>query len=78
MQQYAPMLGIIAIAWFLILAIRVMAYMDKSVKESKLAIPEKACPPHKWNWLDQPGMENTYYMMCMRCKKTPRQIGEET
>lgn len=80
MQEYAPMVGFIAVVWLLLLAIRIGAYLDKKAgrNEFKPVVPEKACPPHSWRWLDQPGMENTYYMKCQRCKKTPREVGEGT
>ena len=65
----------------MIIAIRVGAYLDAKAKRDGIkieTIPEKACPPHRWKWEEQPGMENVSYMWCLTCRKTPRQVSEET
>ncbi len=70
---------ILTIVWFFVLAIRVGMYLDKkAIEKYSNRIQEKACPPHRWEWLEQPGLENTYYMKCKRCEKTPRQITDGT
>ncbi len=79
MEQYAFLIPALVIIWVFIIAIQVGSYLDRHAKpESEIMeVPEKACPPHRWKWLDQPGMENTQYMICLWCNKTPRQISEE-
>lgn len=79
MSQYAFLIPGIVVIWVFLLAFRIGAYMDSKVDgDNPPSIPEKNCPPHRWRWLDQPGMENTQYMICLTCKKTPRQVGEGT
>lgn len=29
------------------------------------------CPPHKWKWKKQPGMEDLEYLQCEKCGKFP-------
>ena len=75
MQQIFPILIII---WVFIIALKVGAYLDKKSKNgSKLVIQEKFCPPHKWLWEEQIGMEGTFYIRCQRCRRLPGWEGEK-
>ena len=79
MQQLAIIVPIVLVIWVIIVGIRIGTYMEEQAKKDgpKMpAVPEKACPPHSWNWYDQPGMEKVSYLWCKRCKKTPRQVSE--
>jgi len=78
MQEYAFIIPVIVVIWVMLIGIRIGAYLDKKAgkNEYKPVVVEKACPPHKWRYLEQPGFENTYYMKCQLCHKTPREISE--
>lgn len=79
MQQLSWIAPILLVIWVMLIGIRIGAYLDRKNKKDipKIPImPEKFCPPHRWKWIEQPGMENTYFMRCLRCKKTPRQISD--
>jgi hypothetical protein len=74
MEQYAFIVPVIVVIWVMILGIRVGAYLDAKAKKSSpeiIIIPEKFCPPHRWKWEEQPGMENTCFMRCQRCRRLP-------
>lgn len=70
---FAP---VIIVIWIMLIGIRISAHMEKKYRESNPVIPEKACPPHKWRWEEQPGMENTCFIRCQRCMRMPRQVSE--
>ena len=61
------------IIWLMLIGIRIGAYLDKkNNKNVPNLVVEKACPPHKWAWEDQPGVEPaTYFIRCQRCKRLP-------
>jgi hypothetical protein len=74
MQQYYPFLGIIFISWVLILAIKIGTYLDKKARKDypKHVVSEKACPPHRWAWEEQIGIDPpVYYIRCQRCRRLP-------
>lgn len=80
MNQYVLVIPIIVIIWVLLLSLRIGAHMDSQIDKDNprpvIEVPKKVCPLHDWRWLDQPGMEDVSYMICLTCKKTPRQVGE--
>ena len=78
MNILSVILPVIFIIWVLLIAARVGAVMDKRLKKDvlKVEVPKKVCPLHAWEWLEQPGLDNTWYMKCNICGKTPRQVGE--
>lgn len=78
MDKYTLVIPIIIIIWVLLLSLRIGAHMDSKIdKDNPKPVVEKRCPAHSWRWLEQPGMEDTQYMICLTCKKTPRQVGED-
>lgn len=80
MQQYSFLFPALFIIWIVLVAARIGAYLDAKAKKEGLLpaiIPQKVCPMHDWKWVEQPGMEQeTFYIKCQRCKKTPSQISE--
>lgn len=79
MQDYGTAISVIIAIWVFILTIRFGSHLDKQAgKNYYNPIAEKSCPPHSWRWEDQPGMENTCYLRCLACGKTPRQITDGT
>lgn len=79
MQQYSFLLPALFIVWIVLIAARIGAYMDAKHRKNNpepFKVPEKSCPPHLWRWEEQPGMENTNYLWCLTCGKTPRQVSE--
>lgn len=78
MQQYDFLIPVLVIIWIMLIGIRLGSYLDKKYGKYSLnsTIPEKVCPPHKWRWEEQPGLDNTWFMRCQRCMKTPREVGE--
>lgn len=79
MQEYSYIIPVLIIIWVILLGMRIGSYLDKNAnKNYPKVVPEKACPPHSWDWEEQPGMENVCYMWCKRCQKTPRQITDGT
>jgi hypothetical protein len=70
---------LIFIVTCLFLTTRIAARMDKNLakKYAKEVVPkEKTCPPHKWSFVEQPGLENTYFTRCTICKMIPGQEGK--
>jgi hypothetical protein len=51
--------------------------IEASIPEKSVEVKESVCPPHRWRFIEQPGMENTYYIKCDECNKMPGQLGEE-
>lgn len=52
--------------------------MDKKLasKYKNSEVKEKICPPHKWRYEDQPGLEDVSFIRCQLCKKTPQEVSE--
>ena len=75
MQSLLPLA---ILAGFILFAAYFGAKVDKKVKNKSVfeELKEKSCPPHKWRYEDQPGMENVSFIKCQRCLKTPSQINE--
>lgn len=47
------------------------ANIEKEQME-KLSMITRTCPPHKWNWEEQPGIDPpVYFIRCQRCKMLP-------
>jgi hypothetical protein len=62
----------------LFLTTRIAARMDKNLakKYAKEVVPvEKRCPAHKWQYNEQPGVQDAYYMRCEWCGMIPGQEG---
>lgn len=78
MQQYSSVITVIVFTWVLILALRIGIWLNERAPENKYVPvePTKACPPHSWRWEEQPGMENTNFIRCQRCMRTPGQVSE--
>lgn len=74
MQQLAFILPIIVVIWVMILAIRIGMYLDKKAGRNLYnpVVIEKVCPPHKWDWVKQPGIEEAiFYIRCQKCRRLP-------
>jgi hypothetical protein len=83
MQQLWVVLPFLLIIWTMLIAFRIGAYLDAKARKNSpkpVEVPEKTCPLHDWKWIEQPGLEdqNVVYMLCQRCKKTPKEISNET
>jgi hypothetical protein len=70
--------NILIIISIVFLVIFLVNKMDQRMaeKHSEKEIKEKNCPPHKWRYEDQPGMENVCFLRCQLCKKTPQEVNE--
>ncbi len=64
----------IFVVLFMIAMTLIMSMMDKKVQGLDPK-KEAVCPPHKWSYVEQPGMPETFYIKCGLCKKTPTQVG---
>jgi hypothetical protein len=54
----------------------IAAKMDKDFGPKAVEeVKEKACPPHKWRFIEQPGMSDTYFTRCDLCSMIPGQEG---
>lgn len=80
MQEYSYLIPVIIAVWVFLLTIRIGAYLDKKAEKSEFKpIPvEKICPPHKWLWEEQIGMEGTFYIRCQVCRRLPGWDSKET
>ena len=77
MQQLAFLIPVLVVIWVMIIGIRFANYMEKKYgMNNPMPVLEKACPPHMWRWEEQPGMENTNFIRCQRCMRTPGQVSE--
>lgn len=77
-MEQAPdwLIGILEL-WGIFIFISILAYLMKKTEEPKKPA-EKQCPPHAWKWLEQPGVQGTWYIQCQRCKMFPSVTGRDT
>jgi hypothetical protein len=60
---------VIAIIWAILIANVVGNTVNKKIEGP---IQEKVCPPHKWAWEEQIGVEPAvHYIRCQRCRRLP-------
>lgn len=65
------------VIWIMIIASKIGAHLDKKrMKDYPVKPKEKCCPPHKWRFVEQPGMDKTYFTRCDICNMIPGQEGK--
>jgi len=68
-------IGFIVVTWLFIFGTIIGRHLDKKIdgdKPKTEKVPEeRACPPHKWAWEDQIGMEGVTLIRCQRCRRLP-------
>jgi hypothetical protein len=60
----------------IIVALVVTKFQARNERLRDEPVVIKRCPAHNWEWKEQPGMENMYYIQCNWCGKIPGQLGE--
>jgi hypothetical protein len=59
---------------FILFASHLNSKVDQKLKVTQEKPLDKSCPPHKWRYEDQPGVEGVSFIRCQICKKTPSEI----
>jgi hypothetical protein len=71
--------SIVILVGILLVVVYFISRVDEKAKEKLVEAPkDKVCPPHKWRYEDQPGMEEISFIRCQICMKMPQQINEGT
>jgi hypothetical protein len=67
----------VLLASVVLIVVYFVSKTDNKLKDKLTEKPlDKVCPPHKWRYEDQPGMEEVSFIRCQICMKTPQQINE--
>jgi hypothetical protein len=75
MENLLPIALLMFIFWF---AYYFSTKADREKEERKLESEIlKRCPLHKWEFLEQPEFEGTFFVKCLWCHKTPQEISDE-
>jgi hypothetical protein len=65
MESLTPLLFIFA-------TVAVLAIVaNREQKKTEPVSTEKRCAPHKWQWVDQPGIEGAVFIRCDWCGMIP-------
>lgn len=68
---------IIIIVCFIAVVINSFSYKEPEQIENP-RFKEKFCPPHRWEWEEQPGFDKpVYFIRCQRCRRLPGWDREE-
>jgi hypothetical protein len=69
------MYGVLVVIVLLFVVNITKNHFNKTPK--KIDSTDRNCPPHKWDFELQPGMENVYYTRCKLCKKLAGRLDEK-